>query len=47
MRVFAIRDSQFVAIHENSLSNRMDPNDECELYKFFFHTIRELYTNYI
>jgi len=28
MRVFVIRDSRFVAIHENSLSNRMDPNDE-------------------
>jgi len=25
---FVIRDSRFVAIHENSLSNRTDPNDE-------------------
>jgi len=25
---FVIRDLRFVAIHENSLSNRMDPNDE-------------------
>jgi len=30
MRLFANRDlnSRFVAIHENSLSNRVDPNDE-------------------
>jgi len=32
MRVFAIRDSRFVAIHENSLSNRIDPNDEWRMW---------------
>jgi len=46
MRVFVIRDSRLVAINENSFSDRIDPNDECELYEFSLHTIHELYTNY-
>jgi len=41
---FVIRDSRFVAIHENSLSNRMDPNDEWRMWTNFLST---LFANYI
>jgi len=42
---FVIRDSRFVAIHENSLSNRMDPNYEWRMWTTRIFSLH--FANYI
>jgi len=43
---FVIHDSRFVAIHENSLSNRMDPNDEWRMWTIWIFSPHYLRITY-